>query len=164
MPVRSQPLHSRLRRAERPEFRQMSDVRFCRNEAVESRDEKSINDTRTWRNGRNRRGCELNDGGGSMASWLSCRADCRRTGGRGHPLRCARRPNALLLGCLCLRTRLFRATMLCPARTLLGRVALARSPCRGLLLTWRGSTHRSGKEGNWRPAMLGGASETAVSV
>src|ERR1700694_3755137 len=61
-----------------------------------SRDEKSFSHTRTWRNGRNRRGCELNDGGRCMASWLSSRDACLRTGVKGAPWRCACCPKALL--------------------------------------------------------------------
>src|ERR1700688_1380698 len=113
-------------------------------------DEKSPGHTRARRDSHDRCGCEPDDGGRSLASWLSRRAHCRRPGGRGHSWRSTRRTKALLRR-LCVRARLFRAAMLHPTRTLLGRVALARSPGRGLLLTWRGSTHRSGKEENWRP-------------
>src|SRR3979490_364409 len=70
---------------------------FAETKRRRSRDEKSFGHTRTWRNGRNRCGCEPDDGGRSMASRFSRRAHCRRLGGRGHPWRCARGPKAVLL-------------------------------------------------------------------
>src|SRR3984957_634542 len=97
-------------------------------------DEKNLGHTRAWRDSLNRWGCEPDDSGRPMASWLSRRSNRRRPGGRGHPWRSTRGPKALLRR-LCLRARVFRAAMLHPTRTLLGRMALARSPCRGLLLS-----------------------------
>jgi hypothetical protein len=138
--------------AERPEPGRMSGARF-RNEEVEWRDDKTTGHTRVWRNSRNRCGSEPDDGGRSMASSrLSCRPHCRRLGGRGHPWRCARGTKALLQ--LRVRTRLFRAAMLRPARTLLGRMGLARSPYRGLLLTQRAPATILAKK-TWRPADAG---------
>src|SRR6202165_4256732 len=108
-------------------------------------DEKSPGHTRARRDSHDRCGCEPDDGGRSLASWLSRRAHCRRPGGRGHSWRSTRRTKALLRR-LCVRARLFRAPMLCPARALLGRMGLARSPCRGLLLSRPGFGHRAGDE------------------
>src|SRR3984893_1077913 len=106
-------------------------------------DEKNLGNTRAWRDSFDRCGCEPDDSGRSMASWLSRRSNRRRPGGRGSPWRSARGPKALLRR-LRLRARLFRAAMLHPTRTLLGRMAVARSPCRGLLLS-SGSGHRTGE-------------------
>src|ERR1700722_10107854 len=60
------------------------------------------------------------------------------------------------------RTHLFRAAMLHPTRTLLGRVALARSPGRGLLLS-SGSGRRTGDEMRTSDD-AGAAHQTAVLV
>ena len=114
-------------------------------------DEKSPSHTRAWRDSLNWWSCEPDDSGRSMASWLSRRSNRRRPGGRGHPWRSARGPKALLRR-LRVRARLFRTTMLCPARALLGRMALARSPCRGLLLS-SGSGHRTPATKCGRPTM-----------
>ena len=118
--------------------------------------------TRAWRDSLNRCGCEPDDSGRAMASWLSRRSNRRRPGGRGHPWRCACCPKALLRG-LRVRTHLFRAAMLHPTRTLLGRMALARSPCRGLLLSRPRSGHRSGNEMRTSDD-AGGADRAAVLV
>jgi hypothetical protein len=59
-------------------------------------------------------------------------------------------------------THPFRAAMLHPTRTLLGRVALARSPGRGLLLS-SGSGRRTGDEMR-RSDDAGAADQTAVLV
>src|ERR1700731_628583 len=124
-------------------------------------DEKNLGHTRAWRDSLNRWGCEPDDSGRSMASWLSRRSNRRRPGGRGSPWRSARGPKALLRR-LRLRARLFRAAMLHPTRTLLGRMALARSPCRGLLLS-SGSSHRTGDEMRTSDD-AGGADQAAVLV
>jgi hypothetical protein len=108
----------------------MSDV----NEEVESRDEKNSSHTRGRRNSRNRCGCEPDDGRRSMAPWLSRRPRYRRLGGRSPDRRGACSTQAVLRR---VRPVLLRATMRRPARTLLGRMGLALSPCRGLLLTRR---------------------------
>jgi hypothetical protein len=121
-------------------------VDFHRNEGVESRDEKNPGHTRDWRDDRCRCGCKSDAGGRPMAaspspspSWPSRRPNCRWPGGRGPHWRCARSTKVLLQ--LCVRTRLFRADLSRPARKLLGRLALARAPRRGLLLTRRFSRH-----------------------
>src|ERR1700694_4747403 len=77
MPVRSHPLHSDCCGLSVRNFVKCRTFDFAEMKQWRSRDEKSFSHTRTWRNGRNRRGCEPNDGGRSMASWLSCRADWR---------------------------------------------------------------------------------------
>jgi hypothetical protein len=106
------------------------------NEEVESCDEKNSGHTRVRCNSRNRCGCEPDGGRRSMAPapWLSRRPRNRRLGGRSPDRRCARSTQALLRR---VRAGLFRAAMRRPARTLLGRMGLALSPCRGLLLTRR---------------------------
>jgi hypothetical protein len=116
---------------------------FVETKEWRSRDEKNPGHTRGWRDSRNRCSCEPDGGGCSMASWLSRRPRYRRLGGRGHPWRRARSTKALLQ--LRVRTRLFRAVMLRPAGTDLGRMALARSPYRGMLLTKAAFNHNSGK-------------------
>src|SRR5258706_13504424 len=101
-----------------------------------SPDEKNFDHPRGWRDCRHWCGCEPDGGRRPMASpWLPRRPHCRWLGGGGAAWRCARGTKALLLRRLRVRTRLFRAALLRPERTLLGRMALARSPCRGLLLT-----------------------------
>src|ERR1700719_3420052 len=126
------------------EPRQMWDARFSPKKEWRSRDEKNPAHTCGWRDVRNRCSCEPDGGGCSMASWLSRRPRCRRLGGRGHPWRRARSAKALLQ--LRVRTRLFRTVMLRPARTDLGRMALALSPCRGMLLTKAAFNRNAGKE------------------
>src|SRR3981189_1519031 len=113
---------------------------FIETKEWRSRDEKNPGHTRGWRNSRYRCSSKSDAGGRPMApspSWLSRRPNCRRPGGRGPHWRCARSTKALLQ--LCVRTRLFRADLSRPARKLLGRLALARAPRRGLLLTRAGS-------------------------
>jgi hypothetical protein len=124
-------------------------------------DEKNLGHTRAWRDSFDRCGCEPDDSGRPMASWLSRRSNRRRPGGRSNPWRSTRGPQALLCR-LSLRARLFRTAMLRPTRTLLGRMALARSPCRGLLLS-SGSGHRTGDEMRTSDD-AGGADQTAVLV
>jgi hypothetical protein len=123
-------------------------------------DEKKLGHIRAWHDSFDRCGCEPDDSGRSRASWLSRRSNRRRPGGRGNSWRSTRGPKALLSR-LCLRARLFRAAMLHPTRTLLGRMALARSPCRGLLLS-SGSGHRTGEMRTTDDA--GGADQAAVLV
>src|SRR5258705_11564061 len=111
---------------------------------MESRDEKNPGHTRGWRDGRNRCGCEPDGGGRSMASWLSRRSRCRGLGGRGHSWRRASAKGLLQLR---VRTRrLCRAVMLRPARTDLGRMALAHSTYRGMLMTRAAFSPNDGKE------------------
>ena len=116
-------------------------VDFHRNEGVESRDEKNPGHTRDCRDDRYRCGGKSDAGGrrpmapspSPSPSWLSRRPNSRRPGGRGPHWRYARSTKALLQ--LCLRTRLFRGDLSRPARKILGRLAMACAPRRGLLLT-----------------------------
>src|SRR3984885_16313200 len=48
--------------------------------------------TRAWRDSLNRCGCEPDDSGRAMASWLSRRSNRRRPGGRGNSWRSTRGP------------------------------------------------------------------------
>src|ERR1700676_1075516 len=78
------------------------------------------------------------------SSWLSRRPHCRRLGGRGHSWR-----RASAKGILQLRVptpRLCRAVMLRPARTDMGRVAVAHSPRGGMLLT-KAAFNRNARQG-----------------
>src|ERR1700704_7197098 len=80
-----------------------------------------------------------------MASpWLPSRPRRRRLGGRSPAWRCAG-STKILRRLRVLRTRVFRAALLHAERTLLGRMALARTP-RGGLLTQRASSRNCGKE------------------
>jgi hypothetical protein len=117
---------------------------------------KKLGHTRGRRDSRNRCGREPDVGRRPMASpWLPSRPRCRRLGGRGPPWRRARSTKALLLRRLRVRARLFRAALLRPERTLLGRMALARSPSRGLLLTEARESAAIPAKKTRRPAMLG---------
>src|SRR5258705_3171702 len=142
MPGGYQALDSRPR----PELRKMSDVRFL-SETKKWRpcNEEDLSYTRGWRDSRNRCGCEPDGGGRSMASsWLSRRPHRRRPGGRGRAWRCAGAKGLLQLR---VRTRrLCRAVMLRPARTDLGRMALAHSTYRGMLMTRAAFRRNDGKE------------------
>lgn len=122
--------------AKRPEPRQRWTM-YLLTKRWRSCDDKNPGLTRAWRNHRHWYGREPDDGGRSMASWLSRRPHSRRFGGWRHPWRGACSAKALLR--LRVRPGLFRASMLRAARTLLGRMGLARSPHRGLLLTRRAS-------------------------
>jgi hypothetical protein len=118
--------------AERPGLRSI----FDRYNAAESRHEKKLGRTRGWRNSRNRSVRKPDDGGCSMtSSWLSRCPRLWGLGGRSYPWRRARSAKDPLQ--LRVRAGLFCAALLCPARTLLGRMGLALSPCRGMLLTQR---------------------------
>jgi len=109
---------------------------FIETKEWRSHDEKKSDHTRGWRDCCNWCGREPDGGRRPMASpWLSGRPRCRRLGGRGPRWRCARGTKALLLRRLRVRPRLFRAALLRPERTLLGRMALAHTPRRGLRLT-----------------------------
>ena len=118
--------------AERPGLRSIFDLY----NAAESRHEKKLGHTRGWRNSRNRSVRKPDDGGCSMtSSWLSRCPRLWGLGGRSYPWRRARSAKDPLQ--LRVRAGLFCAALLCPARTLLGRMGLALSPCRGMLLTQR---------------------------
>src|SRR3984893_4963855 len=122
-------------------------------EELEARDEKNVGHTRGWCDNRNRCSRKLDAGGCSMASWFSRCSRYRRLGGRGHPWRRACSAEALLRLRVRPRARLFRAAMLHPERTHLGRVALAHSPRRRLLLT-RSDPAMDSAERAWRPGEL----------
>src|ERR1700687_1661378 len=138
--------YQRLHLGSRPEPGKMPDVRFL-SETKKWRpcNEDDLSYTRAWRDSRNRCDCEPDGGGRSVASsWLSRRPHCRRLGGRGHSWR-----RASANGILQLRVptrRLCRGVMLRPARTDLGRMALAHSPRGGMLLTKAAFNRNVGKE------------------
>jgi hypothetical protein len=147
MPSAYRALRSGWLRAERSKRRQMPGVRCTSKPRSEVYHEKSFSHTRGWLDSGNRRGREPDDGGRSMASssWLSRCSRCRRLGSRSPPRRRARINSTKALLQLCVRTRLFWAAVLRPARTLLGRMGLAHSSCRRLLLTFCAFSS-SGKE------------------
>src|SRR6266446_6554039 len=93
------------------------------------------------------------------SSWLSRRPHRRKPGGRGRAWRCAGAKGLLQLR---VRTRrLCRAVMLRPARTDLGRMALAHSTYRGMLMTRAAFSRNDGKE-DWHPAMPGFFDQSAT--
>lgn len=111
---------------ERPRSRWVPDVKVLSGRGSGDRVMKRTH-ARAWRDSRNRSGCKSDGGARSLASSFSRRAHCRRTGGGSHSWRGAKN--------CCVRTRLLWAAMRRSGRALLGRLALALSPHRGLLLT-----------------------------